>query len=1539
MSVEVQTLAGKVEIIGTDQAVASLLKVGATYDAVAASSTAALRQINNFGTAQGTQTAATGINSLSSANQKLTQSTAGLAAAERQRLTLAAQIASLEQRVAAAQTDAAGRVQLYTQAMASATAGSTAYLQAQLKMLAAQKEVTREQQNTAQAVAGGVGRGVLQGIGAGGVLGGLGIAGGIAIATREMVNLGQASTDLAIKAETIGTAYEGATKRAGFAADDFIKKLNDAARGTVDTADLEMSANKALALGVGQNAQQVADLLAIARQKGKDFGEGTNQAFSDIVTGLGRLSPRILDNLGIILSENEIYKKYADAIGVAEGKLSDQEKRQALVNELLRTNTDLITKNASAQLDSADKIARSQATIQEAETRAGKIILPVVAGAADTGATFLESITGGISARADALNRQLAAQATSAQDYVNKYNAAIKQLNPGGTTQAGTTDELTGQYLALTKLSAAQVDQIRINAQSDAGRSESIHSYQESTRAIIENTQATDLSKDDLDRIGASLATATDQGLRPYKAAVDEASDALKAHQASEKAAKDSVDAISGSLTEAKAKFQEFASARLVEDQKYQTGLAALDLQQEAAQKRLLEFKAPGAGLDQIINPIQSQIDAADASLKGYASDLDEINSFVEDQTQTVKDAEEAQKGYDRTLSDSKTNLASQQSRLDALTGVYDKYTRSIQDAKRAQDDLRRTPIVGEGALDDKLFNMEENVKKAELRLAQAQASGAGKGTLKDLQATVDSLNKSLDIARLQGDLAFDAQKRQIAQAGIPRNEKTAADILAGISQQQSAIDGLTASQNDAAAAVASQQKVVDDAKWDLLDATGAQRLNNEQVDLAKAALDKLKDSQTAVQKQYSDQKTLLGDLKQKYTDLKDAALKPYQDKIDEIGRQAEVLKLAEKMEIDPLKQKIADLTTTSKVMTFKEITDGLHNVNDIIAILEPRLAGAKNILKGEQDATKAAQVTYDAATTALTAEQKYFDALKVGLDDMKTKLTESKDIWGDLSTLIAAINAANAGGIPGAKAPFYGGTGSGPNANAINKILQGTGLEGQGSTIAQLAKQYNVPVELALAMFRKESSYGTYGSSVGNRNPGNLRGSPLESGERSGFAVFKDIQTGIEAYFKLLSENYRQFIDKGDIAGLINKYAPPSENDTALYIKQIIEWMTQLTSTLRATATGMGPLDAGEAALGIPGSQVTTQFSASHQGIDLAGAAEGSPIHALQGGKVILSQWSDMYGNMVEIANAQTGKIEEYYGHLAERLVKVGDLVTQGTIIGTLGGTGSAATGVHLHLQMYDENGQVIDPMTALAKLFGTGQGPSAEDLATLLQYVSAMEKAGAGMSIAGPNMDTLAGSIAGVGDAAAAAAAGIDDASTAIVNATNDILDHINYAKRGGLPPGMGYNGATGGMPGYNGPPDHFAFNKPDKQANDPTWGQPIAATAADATKATKAIKDLVAPWSASWDKLHVVAATAMDDTETAVRDGGERVLRNIHRISDELTALLNTAQSLSTTSGGHRNSPGAPGGTDPIKFNNITINTRDGDRVVRLLRQRGY
>lgn len=128
-----------------------------------------------------------------------------------------------------------------------------------------------------------------------------------------------------------------------------------------------------------------------------------------------------------------------------------------------------------------------------------------------------------------------------------------------------------------------------------------------------------------------------------------------------------------------------------------------------------------------------------------------------------------------------------------------------------------------------------------------------------------------------------------------------------------------------------------------------------------------------------------------------------------------------------------------------------------------------------------------------------------------------------------------------------------------INEILRGTNLAGKGDLIANLAKQYNIPAELALAMFRKEASFATNGSlAQRNNNPGNIRYVGQEGATRgaSGFAKWDSMDKGIEAYFKLLDRGYRTFIDNKDWAGMVNKYAPPSENNSTQYTQQITQWM-----------------------------------------------------------------------------------------------------------------------------------------------------------------------------------------------------------------------------------------------------------------------------------------------------------------------------------------------------------------------------------------------
>jgi len=96
----------------------------------------------------------------------------------------------------------------------------------------------------------------------------------------------------------------------------------------------------------------------------------------------------------------------------------------------------------------------------------------------------------------------------------------------------------------------------------------------------------------------------------------------------------------------------------------------------------------------------------------------------------------------------------------------------------------------------------------------------------------------------------------------------------------------------------------------------------------------------------------------------------------------------------------------------------------------------------------------------------------------------------------------------------------------------------------------------------------------------------------------------------------------------------------------------------------------------------VTNQgYSYRHRGVDIA-AAQGVPVEAANTGKVILARTDFIHnGKMIAIDHGQ-GLITVYL-HLSEVLVKLGDTVKKGQVIGKVGTTGFS-TGPHLHWGAY---------------------------------------------------------------------------------------------------------------------------------------------------------------------------------------------------------------------------------------------------------------
>ena len=108
----------------------------------------------------------------------------------------------------------------------------------------------------------------------------------------------------------------------------------------------------------------------------------------------------------------------------------------------------------------------------------------------------------------------------------------------------------------------------------------------------------------------------------------------------------------------------------------------------------------------------------------------------------------------------------------------------------------------------------------------------------------------------------------------------------------------------------------------------------------------------------------------------------------------------------------------------------------------------------------------------------------------------------------------------------------------------------------------------------------------------------------------------------------------------------------------------------------------------------ITRQFSEEHQGVDIA-AEEGTVIVSLYDGTVEEVGKDDKDGNYIIIKNEKGCTVK--YSHLKDAPnVSKGNKVDLGEEIGKVGSTGES-TGPHVHIEVTDEKGTLIDPMSII--------------------------------------------------------------------------------------------------------------------------------------------------------------------------------------------------------------------------------------------------
>ena len=158
-------------------------------------------------------------------------------------------------------------------------------------------------------------------------------------------------------------------------------------------------------------------------------------------------------------------------------------------------------------------------------------------------------------------------------------------------------------------------------------------------------------------------------------------------------------------------------------------------------------------------------------------------------------------------------------------------------------------------------------------------------------------------------------------------------------------------------------------------------------------------------------------------------------------------------------------------------------------------------------------------------------------------------------------------------------------------------------------------------------------------------------------------------------------------------EYAEPSPEDIARADKEQ-QRLRDIFATVTPEKLWRGrfrlPLDGAHPAKNFGRRRVLNGNPGSpHTGMDFPAAA-GTPIHAAQGGRVVLAENLFFSGNTVVVDHGLG--IYTFYGHMEKIDVAVGDAVKAGTVLGLVGATGRV-TGPHLHWALRVETAHV-NPM-----------------------------------------------------------------------------------------------------------------------------------------------------------------------------------------------------------------------------------------------------
>ena len=548
----------------------------------------------------------------------------------------------------------------------------------------------------------------------------------IALGTTIIAAAGMA-TKAAIEVESTTIAFENLSTSAGQVSEDILSALQDASAGTVAANKLMLAANRAMVLGVADNTEEFTVLMEIARDRARAMGLTIEQAFNDIVTGIGRGSPLILDNLGLVINQVEANEDYAFSLGKTAEELTEAEKKQALLNAVLEQGQKTIDKNTQAELTASETIQALKANFADVTAEIGESFLPIVKDVSEWVINIVNNF--------QEWRRENPQLATS----IDKVAVALG----GAAIVVGTL------IVILPKLKRG-IDTVR-------------NAYL-AFKAITLATNPVLLAA-----VAAIASVVAIVGTVKWK--IDELTEAERRNKAMIEDLNRTREIYTKQIAENEEQLK--TEIRTLED--YQDNLAK-------AEKSLADLRAERNEALDSMNKTTATIERLNQLYDQYAGRINDAQQEVDSWTSMVNYQQGIVDNLTTSLEDANDALKAAQDEYDKATDKVDEYSAALSDLERQINDLSRVRIEGMGEYEDKIHNVETEIDKTKLAIWEAEQAGQDTTAL---ESQLDALQDQLKGLRLQYDVAYnDAlyQQQKAAEEALGQDtEMSIDDILAGI--------------------------------------------------------------------------------------------------------------------------------------------------------------------------------------------------------------------------------------------------------------------------------------------------------------------------------------------------------------------------------------------------------------------------------------------------------------------------------------------------------------------------------------------------------------------------------------------------------------------------------------------------------------------------------------------------------------------------------------------------------------------------------------